>query len=192
MEERMMDEQHLDVNWPGISRRMVVSGLGASAVAAMVAGLSGGLGRASGQEATPETGAEGLPPGIGLTYLLVGGLIHDMPPGSVEVRISRLTAEPGAVLEASSLPYPALMYIEAGTSACPGGPGRIVYGTDGTILDETTEEAIQFIPTGTTQYIPAGISDGAGNQGTELMSSIVIEFVPVDTSATPATGTPGA
>ena len=41
------------------------------------------------------------------------------------------------------------------------------------------------MPTGTTQYIPANVSDGAGNKGTELMSSILIEFVPVQTGATP-------
>jgi hypothetical protein len=29
------------------------------------------------------------------------------------------------------------------------------------------------------------VPDGAGNEGRELMSSIVIEFVPVETGATP-------
>jgi hypothetical protein len=35
------------------------------------------------------------------------------------------------------------------------------------------------------QYIPAGIPDGAGNEETELMSSLIIEFVPVQQPATP-------
>ena len=103
----------------------------------------------------------------------------------VEVRISRFTLNPGTPFDATALPYPSLMYIETGASDCPGGAGRIVYGPDGAILDETTGEGVQHIPTGTTQYIPANVPDGAGNQGTELMSSILIEFVPVQTGATP-------
>jgi hypothetical protein len=101
------------------------------------------------------------------------------------VRISRFTLKPGTPFEATALPYPSLMYIETGASDCPGGAARIVYGPDGAILDETTGEGVQHIPTGTTQYIPANVPDGAGNEGTELMSSIVIEFVPVETGATP-------
>ena len=77
------------------------------------------------------------------------------------------------------------MYIETGASDCPGGAGRIVYGPDGAILDETTGEGVQHISTGTTQYIPANVPDGAGNMGTDLMSSILIEFVPVKPAATP-------
>jgi hypothetical protein len=75
--------------------------------------------------------------------------------------------------------------MKTGASDCPGGAGRIVYGPDGAILDEATGEGVQHIPTGTTQYIPASVPDGAGNKGTELMSSILIEFVPVETGATP-------
>lgn len=183
-----MDDRHVDVERLCMSRRTAVCRLGAGAVVGAVAVLGGHLGGANAQEATPAPSVDGMPPGIGFTSLLVGGLVRDMPQGLVEVRISRLTAEPGAVLEASSLPYPSLMYIEAGTSACPGGPGRIVYGADGTILDETTGEGVQLIPTGTTQYIPANVSDGAGNQGTELMSSIVIDFVPVESDGTPVVG----
>ena len=53
----------------------------------------------------------------------------------------------------------------AGASDCPGGAGRIVYGPDGAILDETTGEGVQHIPTVTTQYIPAGVPDGAATRG---------------------------
>jgi hypothetical protein len=104
-----------------------------------------------------------------------------------EVRISRLAMAPGTVIDAAAAPYPALMYIETGTTACPGGPGRIGYGPDGTITEETTGEGIQYTPAGATQYIPANVPDGAGNEEPELMSSIIIEFVPVEQTATPTT-----
>jgi hypothetical protein len=123
--------------------------------------------------------------GIAFAPLLVGGIVRDMPPGPVEVRISRLAMAPGTVLEASASPHPFLMYMETGTTACPGAPGRIVYAPDGTVVEESTEEGVQYTPAGSTQYVPGGVPDGAGNEGTELMSSLVIEFVPVDETATP-------
>ena len=124
--------------------------------------------------------------GIAFVPLLVGGIIHDMPAGPIEVRISRLAMAPGTTIEPAASPYPALMYIETGTTACPGRPGRIGYGPDGTIIEETTGEGIQYTPAGATQYIPADVPDGAGNEGSELMSSIIIEFVPVEQTATPS------
>jgi hypothetical protein len=147
-------------------------------------------GHAAAQEATPAAGecvatAPPLHDGIGFAQLLVGGIIHDMPPGPIEVRISRLAMAPGTTIEAAASPYPALMYMETGTTACPGGPGRIGYASDGTIIEETTGEGIQYTPAGATQYIPANVPDGAGNEGSELMSSIIIEFVPVAQTATP-------
>ena len=126
--------------------------------------------------------------GIAFVPVLVGGIVHDMPASPVEVRISRLAMAPGTTIAAEAFPYPALMYIETGTTACPGGPGRIGYGPDGTVIEETTEEGIQYTPAGSTQYIPANIPDGAGNEGTDLMSSLVIEFVPVAGAATPPAG----
>ena len=123
--------------------------------------------------------------GIASVPLLVGGIVRDMPEGPIEVRISRLAMAPGTVIDAAVVPYPALMYIETGTTACPGAPGRIVYAPDGTMVEESTTAGVQYTPAGSTQYIPANIPDGAGNEGTELMSSIVIEFVPVEQAATP-------
>jgi hypothetical protein len=149
-------------------------------------------GHAAAQEATPAAGecvvtAPPLQDGIGFAQLLVGGIIHDMPPGPIEVRISRLAMAPGTVIAAAASPYPALMYMETGTTACPGGPGRIGYAPDGTIIEETTGEGIQYTPAGATQYIPANVPDGAGNEGSELMSSIIIQFVPVEQTVTPTT-----
>ena len=175
---------------PGVSRRTVVGRLVVGGAAA--AFFAHNLDAAWAQDATPSPGVcvATAPPaqdGVGLVPLLVGGIVRDIPAGPVEVRISRFTLEPGTPFAASALPYPSLMYIETGASDCPGGAGRIVYGPDGAILDETTGEGVQHIPTGATQYIPAGVPDGAGNEGTGLMSSILIEFVPVETGATPTT-----
>ena len=170
-----------------LSRRATVRQLiiGGGAAAALLA-----PGRAAAQDATPAAGecvatAPPLAEGIGFAQLLVGGIVHDMPAGPIEVRISRLAMAPGTTIEAAAVPYPALMYIETGTTACPGGPGRIGYGPDGTIIEETTGEGIQYTPAGATQYIPANVPDGAGNEGRGLMSSIIIEFVPVGEDATP-------
>jgi hypothetical protein len=50
-----------------------------------------------------------LEDGIGFAQLLVGGIVHDMPAGPVEVRISRLAMAPGTIIEPAASPYPALM-----------------------------------------------------------------------------------
>jgi hypothetical protein len=164
--------------------RLVFTGAAAALVAP---------GYTAAQETTPAAGecvatAPALDEsGISFVPLLVGGIVHDMPPGPVEVRISRLAMAPGTVIDAAAVPYPALMYIETGTTACPGGPGRIGYAPDGTIIEETTGEGIQYTAAGSTQYIPANVPDGAGNEEMVLMSSIVIAFVPVAQTATPTT-----
>ena len=38
-----------------------------------------------------------------------------------------------------------------------------------------------------TWYVPAGIEDAAVNEGTELMSALVVEFAPVGEGAAPTT-----
>ena len=171
-----------------VNRRTAIGRLVAGGAAAALLAP----GQAAAQEATPAAGecvatAPPLQDGIGFAQLLVGGIIHDMPPGPIEVRISRLAMAPGTVIPAAASPHPALMYMEKGTTACPGGPGRIGYAPDGTIIEETTGDGIQYTPAGATQYIPANVPDGAGNEGSELMSSIIIEFVPVEQIATPTT-----
>jgi hypothetical protein len=182
-----MDEQRESQAAIGLSRRSAVSGIAIGAAAALVArGLS-----TTAQNATPAAGecVATVPPledGIGFAQLLVGGIVRDMPASPVEVRISRLAMAPGTTIDAEAFPYPSLMYIETGTTACPGGPGRVGYGPDGTIIEATTGEGIQYTPAGSTQYIPANVPDGAGNEGPGLMSSIIIEFVPVAEGGTPA------
>jgi hypothetical protein len=178
-----------------VPRRSALARLAAGGAAALLGHRLAGA--AAAQEATPGAVGGGCvataPPtqeGVGFAPLLVGGVVADMPAGPVEVRISRFTLEPGTPFPPGVSPHPALMFIEAGESACPGGPGRIVYNPDGSVLSEATEEGVQQVPAGTTQYIPAGVADGAGNEGSTLMSSLVIEFVPVAGGA--AAGTPPA
>ena len=173
----------------GVSRRTAIGRLVVGGAAAALFAQD----HAAAQEATPAGGqcVAMAPPaqeGIGFASLLVGGIAHDMPAGPVEVRITRFTLEPGASVPPGTLPYPALMYIETGESTCPGNPGKIMYGADGAVLYETTGEAASHVcPAGTTWYIPGGIEDAAANEGPELMSSLVIEFVPVEQTATPTT-----
>ena len=182
--EGMHRSKRQDVSRRSVIGRVVIGG----AAAALFA-----HDRAVAQEATPASGqcVAAAPPtqdGIGFAPLLVGGIVHDMPAGPVEVRISRFTLEPGAGVPSATGLNPALMYIETGESTCPGNPGKIMYGADGAVLYETTGEAASHVcPAGTTWYIPGGIEDAADNEGTELMSSLIIEFVPVEQTATPTT-----
>ena len=147
--------------------------------------------------AAQETASEGgecvatAPPaqeGIGFASLLVGGIVRDMPTGPVDVRIGRFTLEPGA--SAPFLPQPSstLIYVETGGLTCPDNLGKIMYGPDGTVEYETTggDEWHTCTP-GMTWYVPAGIEDAAVNEGSELMSSLVLEFAPVTEDATPTT-----
>ena len=171
-----------------VSRRAALRSLAAGGTLAALAG--NWFERAAAQVATPTTGecVATAPPaqdGIGLQDLLFEGLVPDMPAGPVKVYIGRFTLEPGVVVEPFAAPYPAFMYIETGESMCPGGPGRIVYNPDGSVLDVSTGEGVQRIPTGTTQYIPANVPDGASNEGSSLMSSLVIQFLPAEDGATP-------
>ena len=185
-----MNAQSCDRGPIGMSRRTAVTGMAMGAAAASA--IFGRSVLATAQEAAPEAGecVATAPPadesGIAFVPLLVGGIVRDMPAGPVEVRISRLAMAPGTVMEAYAVPYPSLMYIETGTTACPGAAGRIVYAPDGTVVEESTAEGVQYTPAGSTQYIPANVPDGAGNEGTVLMSSIILEFVSVAAEGTPA------
>ena len=187
-----MDVEHTeDMHQPerqAVSRRTVI---GRVVIGGASAALFVGDSRtAQAQGATPPAGEYvATAPSLdesGIAFVpLVRGVVRDMPPGLIEVRISRLAMEPGTVIEASASPHPTLMYMDTGTTACPGAAGRIVYAPDGAIIEESTGEGVQYSPAGSMQYIPAGIPDGPGNEETELMSSLIIEFVPVQQLATP-------
>jgi hypothetical protein len=172
-----------DVNRRSVICRLVIGGAAAALLAP---------GQVAAQEATPAGECVATAPptegGVGLATLLAGGLVDDMPAGPVQVGIYRFTLEPGASVPPATNPNPSLMYIETGASTCPGNPGKLMYGPDGSVMYETTGEAESHVcPTGTTWYIPGGVEDAALNEGTTLMSSLIIEFVPVEQGATPTT-----
>jgi hypothetical protein len=175
--------EHHDVNRRAAIARLVIGG---AAVALVVHDpVSAQAETTTAQPGECVATAPSTQDGIGLASLLVGGIVHDMPGGAVEVRLTRFTLEPGAGVPPAAMPYPSLMYIETGESWCPGGAGKIMYGADGAVLGTSNGNDPHPCPTGTTWYIPAGIPDGADNRGGELMSSLVIEFVPVRAEATP-------
>jgi hypothetical protein len=174
-----------------LSRRATVRRLIVGGGAAVLAGR--GLDHAAAQEATPAVGqcVATAPPaqeGIGFVSLLVGGIVRDMPTGPVDMHISRFTLEPGASVPSVPQPYSTLVYVETGGLTCPDNPGKLMYGPDGTVEYETmgSEEWHTCTP-GMTWYVPAGIEDAAVNEGSELMSALVIEFAPVTDDATPTT-----
>ena len=173
-----------------LSRRATVRRLIIGGAAAALAGRA--LEPVAAQESTPTAGecvaiAPPTEQGVGLAPLLAGGLVDDMPAGPVKVGIYRFTLEPGASVPLAANPNPSLMYIETGESTCPGNPGKRMYGPDGEVMYETTGEAESHVcPAGTTWYIPGGIEDAALNEGNTLMSSLIIEFVPIADSGTPA------
>ena len=93
-----------------VSRRTAIGRLVVGGAAAALFAPS----RVAAQDATPTAGqcVATAPPtqdGVGFVSLLVGGVIHDMPSGLVEIRLSRFTLEPGTPFSASAIPYPALM-----------------------------------------------------------------------------------
>jgi quercetin dioxygenase-like cupin family protein len=126
--------------------------------------------------------------GIGFAPLLVGGIVRSMPEGPVDVHISRFTLEPGASVPMAPQPYAQLVYVETGELTCPDNPGKLMYGPDGMVMYETTggDEWHTCTP-GMTWHVPAGIEDAAINEGSELMSALVLEFAPVEQTATPTT-----
>ena len=81
-----------DVNRRTAVSRLIIGGAAAALFAP---------GHSAAQDATPDSrGVRGhrtasRRSGIGSRQLLVGGIVHDMPPGPVEVRISRLAMAPG-------------------------------------------------------------------------------------------------
>jgi quercetin dioxygenase-like cupin family protein len=126
--------------------------------------------------------------GIGFAPLLVGGIVDVMPAGPVDVHISRFTLEPGAEVPMAPQPYAQLVYVETGELTCPDNLGKLMYGPDGMVMYETTggDEWHTCTP-GMTWHVPAGIEDAAINEGSELMSALVLEFAPVEETATETT-----
>jgi quercetin dioxygenase-like cupin family protein len=177
--------EHDDVSRRSAIGRLVIGG------AAVVAGSR--LESVAAQEPASATGecvamAPAAEDGIGFAALLVGGIIQDVPTGPVDVHISRFTLEPGAEVPMAPQPYAQLVYVETGELTCPDNPGKLMYGPDGEVMYETTGKTEWHTCTpGMTWHVPAGVEDAAVNEGSELMSALVIELAPVGEGAAPTT-----
>lgn len=162
-----------------LSRRQAVLQVGIGSVA--LALVSRGFRAAHAQEATPPAG---LPPGVSVTPLISVPIpATDVPAGPITVSLTRVTLEPGSSVPPSSSPYPEIAYTESGTLTCPGGDGRWVYGPDGTVTASGAGDLT--VPTGSAIYVQPNALDGARNDGTEMVSVLVVDLIPAKEMATP-------
>lgn len=162
-----------------LSRRQAVLQVGIGSVA--LALVSHGFRVAQAQEATPPAG---LPPGVSVTPLISVPIpATDVPAGPITVSLTRVTLEPGASIPESSAAYPEIAYTESGTLTCPGGDGRWVYGPDGTVTASGAGDLT--VPTGSAIYVQPNALDGARNDGTEMVSVLVVDLIPAKEMATP-------
>ncbi len=141
MESHRSADQHAPAP-DGLSRRTVLSRLGAGGLA--VAMIGRGLTTAQAQEGTPEgtptVRDTGLPPGVALESLS-GVPIRDLPTEPFTLVMYRVTVEPGAVIPNAALPYVSLTYTEKGDFVCPpGGEGRYIYDAEGKVVDSGAGE----------------------------------------------------
>jgi quercetin dioxygenase-like cupin family protein len=165
----------------GLSRRTVV---GASAIGVALALLARSVSQAAAQEATPAPEG-GLPPGVGIASLIdIPIRLEDVPSGPFKVSLYHLTLEPGAVIPQSSFPYPNTVYVESGTLICPGQGPRYIISADGSVREVGDEDAV--INTGEAIYHPPDVIDGAENRGTDVVSLLAVDLVPMEEMATPS------
>jgi hypothetical protein len=185
-----MDPNRIQVDTPAaagnLSRRSVVLG---TAVGISVVMLTRGAGVASAQEATPAPDATpeaegGLPPGmasIPLTNVPIRE--EDVPRGPFMISVYRVTHEPGAGVPPSTFAYPGFAYVETGTLTCPGAAPRYLIRADGSV-EEVGDEDVT-VNTGESIYIPPNVLDGARNDGTDFLSVLGVDLVPMEAMATP-------
>jgi hypothetical protein len=185
-----MDLLHSPVAAPAdvgsLSRRSVVLG---TAVGISVAMVTRGGGVARPQDATPSPEATpeaegGLPPGMAFIPLTnVPIRKEDVPRGPFMISVYRVTHEPGAGVPPSTFAYPGFAYVETGTLTCPGAAPRYLIRADGSV-EEVGDEDVT-VNTGESIYIPPIVLDGARNDGTEFLSVLGVDFVPMEEMATP-------
>lgn len=181
-----MDSIHAPVEAPAdgdiLSRRTV---LGASATGLALALLARAFSQAAAQEGTPAAEG-GMPEGLSVTPMTnVPFPAADVPTGGFTMNVFRVTFEPGAESPVSSNPYPRNAYVESGTLICPGGAPRFVIAADGSVQEVGDEDVT--VNTGESIYVPPNVLDGARNEGTELLSVLIIDLVPTEEMATPTT-----
>ncbi|MCD6057784.1 MAG: Cupin domain [Thermomicrobiales bacterium] len=159
----------------GLSRRIVV---GASASGLALALLARSFSQTNAQDATPA--AEGGEPDdiVVVASSTVPVPVADVPAEGFSVGITRLTLEPGGSSPASSVPHAAIDHVETGTLICPGGAPRFLFATDGS-MQEVGDGDIT-VSVGESLYIPPNVPDGARNEGTDLLTVLRIELIPLE------------
>lgn len=165
----------------GLSRRTIV---GASATGLALALLAKSLSQASAQDATPAAEG-GMPEGVAATPLTnIPIPAADVPAGGFTLGLTRITFEPGAVSPESTLAFPEIAYVEAGTLICPGGAPRFIIAADGSVREVGEEEVT--VNTGEAIYVPPNVLDGGRNDGTEQISLLIVDLLPMEEMATPS------
>jgi len=159
--------------------------VGAGATGLALALLARSFSQAAAQDATPA--AEGGEP-EGLALLAASTVpipAGDVPAGGFAVSITRLTLEPGGTAPASSVPHTAIDHVETGTLICPGGAPRFLFAADGSMREVGDGDIT--VNLGESIYIPPNVPDGARNDGTDLLTVLRIELVPMEEGmATPS------
>jgi quercetin dioxygenase-like cupin family protein len=166
----------------GLSRRTIV---GASATGLALALLARSISQVTAQESTPAAGG-GMPEGLSATGLInIPILAADVPAGGFTLSLARVTIAPGAVSPESTLPFAEIAYVESGgTLMCPGGAPRYIIAADGSARE--VGEGEFPVETGEAIYVPPGVLDGGRNDGTETLSLLVIDLMPMEEMATPS------
>jgi quercetin dioxygenase-like cupin family protein len=180
-----MEPVHTPVETPAdagnLSRRTII---GASATGLALALLARSVSQAAAQEGTPAAEG-GMPEGVaatGLTNIPIPAA--DVPAGGFTLGVARITFEPGANSPESTLPFPEIAYVESGTLTCPGGAPRFIIAADGSVRE--IGEGEFPVETGESIYVPPGVLDGGRNDGTEAMSILIFDLIPMEEMATPA------
>ena len=165
-----------------LSRRTMV---GAGATGLALALLARSQSQAAAQEASPA--AEGGMP-EGLAVLTAGKVpvpAADVPAGGVTVGITRLAIEPGASAPVATLDHAVIDHVESGVLICPGGAPRFLYAADGSVREVGDEDVTLNV--GDSIYIPPNVADGGRNEGTELLTVLRVELMPMEAGmATPS------
>jgi quercetin dioxygenase-like cupin family protein len=164
-----------------LSRRTMI---GASATGLALALLARSISQTSAQEGTPAAEG-GMPEGLAITPMTNLPIpAADVPAGGFTVSVYRITLEPGAEAPVSSAAYPTSGYVESGTLTCPGGAPRFIIAADGSVREVGDEDVI--VNTGEAIYIPPDVPDGARNDGTDLVSILAVDLIPMEGMATPS------
>jgi quercetin dioxygenase-like cupin family protein len=174
-----MDSLHVPTETPsataGHSRRAVLS---ASATGFAFALLARSIDRVAAQEATPAAESGEPEELVVLASSTVPIPVADIPANGFAVGITRLTVEPGGSAPASSVPHASIDHVETGTLICPGGAPRYVFALDGSMREVGDGDVT--VNLGESIYIPPNVPDGARNDGTDLLTILRIELVPLE------------